>query len=159
MPRHHERKHLERVEVIHRMGLREAVEGARTGNDRIVPERPGHRPIEIDTAVLAAGVTDNGHVETIRKVRIEMPDRGRKMWTHRKVTPLRLAVLAGGLRACCWTASGVVAASRLLQTNLMGDVPRTRHLATALPTAPVEYMTADEPITTQDPAVPHRASQ
>jgi 2-polyprenyl-6-methoxyphenol hydroxylase-like FAD-dependent oxidoreductase len=44
------------VEVVDRMGLRQMVEGARTGNDRIVLERPGHRPVEIDTAVLAAGV-------------------------------------------------------------------------------------------------------
>jgi 2-polyprenyl-6-methoxyphenol hydroxylase-like FAD-dependent oxidoreductase len=54
------------VEVIDRMGLRGAVEGARTGNDRIVLERPGHRPVEIDTAVLAAGVTDDGHIEIVR---------------------------------------------------------------------------------------------
>ncbi len=54
------------VQVVERMGLLPAVRGARTRNDVVVLERPGHRPVEIPLATLAAGFADGGHVEIVR---------------------------------------------------------------------------------------------
>ncbi len=54
------------VQVVERMGLLPAVRGARTRNDVVVLERPGHRPVEIPVATLAAGFADGGHVEIVR---------------------------------------------------------------------------------------------
>src|SRR3712207_294709 len=53
------------VEVVARMGLGDAVAAARTRTTTLSYVRPGRRPVEVDVATLAAGVSSR-HVEILR---------------------------------------------------------------------------------------------
>ena len=53
------------VEVVARMGLADAVQAARTRTVALSYVRPGRRPVEVDVATLAAGVSGR-HVEILR---------------------------------------------------------------------------------------------